>query len=63
MAENQKPKRKRNKPTYRHTQNAMSLTVYSLTGDTIPVSVRKDLEEAVFQIALQNNLVINIALT
>jgi hypothetical protein len=56
-------KRKRTKPTYSYKQNAVSITLYSLQGETIPADVRKQYEEAASQIALANNLVINIALT
>jgi hypothetical protein len=63
MAEESQTKRKRTKPTYSYKQNAVNVTIYSLQGETIPASVRKEFEEAVTQIALANNLVINIALT
>lgn len=56
-------KRKRITPTYQHRKNAVCVTVYSLTGQTIPADVRKEIEESVWATAQKNGLVINIALT
>lgn len=58
---NVKPKRKQ--LTYQHKKNAVHVTVYSLTGDTIPAEVRKEIEESVWKVASTHQLVINIALT
>lgn len=59
------PKRKRNRKqlTYKHRINAVSVTVYDPAGSTIPAAVRKQIEESVWQVALENHLIINIALT
>lgn len=59
---NDKPKKKV-KPTYKHRVNAVSVTVYHPTGETIPASVRKEIEESVWKVAQENKLLINIALT
>ena len=59
-----KPKRRRrNQPTYKHRTNAVCVTVHSPTGETIPANVRKEIEESVFNVAIANKLLINIALT
>jgi hypothetical protein len=59
-----KPKRRRRQqPTYRHRTNAVCLTIHSPTGETIPADIRRALEDAVWAIANENKLLINIALT
>lgn len=60
-----KPARKRNRPkqTYKHHTNAVCVTVYHPMGETIPAAVRKEIEESVMNVALSNQLLINIALT
>lgn len=63
MSEQKKPgrKRPRQKQIYMHHKNAVCITVYDPSGATIPLPVRRQLEEAVFQPALANKLFINIA--
>ena len=62
MPDRQK-KRPRKQQTYSHKRNAVCVTVYSPTGDTIPAEVRKEIEDSVWQVAQSNKLLINIALT
>lgn len=58
------PKRPRKtKPTYKHRLNAVHITVYSPSGETIPVDVRKEIEESVWNTVQKNKLLINVALT
>lgn len=56
-------RRTRKYPTYQHRMNAVSVTVYSPTGETIPAAVRKEIEESVWAVAQKNQLLISIALT
>jgi len=56
-------KKKKSKPTYRHRTNAVHVTVYHPAGETIPVEVRKAIEDSVWKVAQENKLLINIALT
>lgn len=59
-----KPKRRRrNTQTYRHKTNALHVTLYDPHGETIPAEVRHKAEQAILDIALPNNLLINIATT
>jgi hypothetical protein len=62
MSENPR-KRRRNQPTYKHRTNAVHVTVYSPTGETIPAAVRREIEESVMKVALENKLLIGVALT
>lgn len=55
--------RRRNQQTYRHKTNAVSVTLYDPQGQTIPAEVRHQAEQAVLDVALANNLLINIATT
>lgn len=61
MNESKGRRRPRAKQTYQHHKNAVSVTVYDPTGDTIPAPIRAELEQAVFDVALANKLLINIA--
>lgn len=54
-------RRPRAKQTYQHHKNAVSITVYDPTGATIPPAVRGELEQSIFDVALANKLLINIA--
>ena len=59
-----KPKKRRRKqPIYKHRTNAVHVTVYHPNGETIPAAVRKQIEDSVWQVALENKLLIGIALT
>lgn len=51
------------KQTYQHRTNAICITLYSPFGDTIPAEVRHQAEQAILEIALPNELLINIATT
>lgn len=62
MVEKKRP-RPRRKQTYVHRMNAVHLTVYSPDGGTIPAEVRKQAEQAVTDVALQNGLLVGIATT
>jgi hypothetical protein len=57
----QKVKRQRRRQTYQYHKSAVSISVYDPMGATIPVEVRKELEESVLAAALANKLLINIA--
>ena len=61
----EKPRKRNRKPqqTYRHKQNAVSVTYYDMHGETIPSEVRKELEQGMLDIASKHNLLINIAHT
>lgn len=61
MSEVKSKKRPRRRQTYTHHKNAVSISVYDPTGQTIPVEVRKQLEQSVLDAALANKLLINIA--
>jgi hypothetical protein len=61
MPDPNKPKRQRRRQTYTHHKNAVSISVYDPAGATIPVEIRKELEESVLNAALTNKLLINIA--
>ena len=61
MSETTVKRRPRTKQTYQHHKNAVSVTVYSPTGDTIPVEVRSRIEDSVWAVAQDNQLLINIA--
>lgn len=63
MSEPAKKRRRRNQPTYKHRTNAVCITVYSPTGETIPAAVRKEIEDSVWAVAQAEKLLINIALT
>lgn len=54
-------KRPRTKQTYTHHKNAVSVTVYSPTGETIPAEARAEVENSVWAVANQYHLLINIA--
>jgi hypothetical protein len=54
-------RRPRKQYTYRRRTNAIDITMYSLTGETIPSSVRDEFKELATRLALKNNLIINIA--
>ena len=56
-------RRRRTTPTYQHKKNAVCVTVFNPTGETIPAEVRKEIEESVWKVAASNKLLINIALT
>jgi hypothetical protein len=56
-------KRRRNQQTYRHKTNAVHVTLYDPHGETVPATVRHKAEQAILDIALSNNLLINIATT
>lgn len=60
-----KPVRKRTRPkqTYKHHTNAVHLTAYHPMGETIPAPVRRELEEAVMKIVLENSLLMGVATT
>lgn len=53
----------RRKQDYKYHENAICLSVYSLTGDSISAEVREELENVVWAVANREKLVINIALT
>lgn len=59
---NEGKRRRRSAPTYQHKKNAVCVTVFNPTGDTIPADVRKEIEESVWKVAAENKLLINIAL-
>jgi hypothetical protein len=64
MEDKSKPKkRRRNQQTYRHKTNAVHVTLYDPHGETVPATVRHKAEQAILDIALSNNLLINIATT
>jgi hypothetical protein len=64
MEDKSKPKRRRrSQQTYRHKTNAVHVTIYDPHGETVPASVRHQAEQAVLDIALAHNLLINIATT
>lgn len=54
-------KRPRTKQTYTHHKNAVSVTVYSPTGETIPAEARTEIEDSVWDAAAKWGLLINIA--
>jgi hypothetical protein len=54
-------RRPRKQYTYRRRTNAIDITLYSLQGETIPASIRNEFRDLATQLALKNNLVINIA--
>lgn len=58
-----KKKRRRVPQTYKHHAGAFCLSVYDPQGQPIPVSVRKQAEDAILEIALSNKLLIGTATT
>jgi hypothetical protein len=58
---NETKKRVRKAQTYSHKKNAVSVTVYSPTGDTIPAEARDEIENSVWEVASKHRLLINIA--
>lgn len=54
---------KRGKPrrTYVHRPNAVCITVHSMDGSPVPRSVLNEAAEAVTDIAIKNNCLINLA--
>lgn len=58
-----KKRRTRNQQVYRQKKNAVHVTLYDLHGEAIPPGVRREAEDALLQLALENQLVINIATT
>ena len=56
-------KRPRKQYTHRRRTNAIDITLYSLTGETVPTEVREEFKELATHLALKNNLVVNIATT
>lgn len=62
MPELKKPrKRQRAHQTYQYHKNAISVSVYDPTGATIPVEIREQLAQSVFDVAVAHKLLINIA--
>jgi hypothetical protein len=51
------------KQTYKYHVNAVCVSVYSPTGETIPAEVRKEIEDSVWSVANEHRLLINIAYT
>lgn len=58
-----KTRKKSRKPVYRHKTNAVHITLYDLSGETLSPVARAEAEEALTQVAFEHNLVINIATT
>jgi hypothetical protein len=56
-------KKKRKLYTYRYRTNAIDITLYSLNGETVLSEVREEFKELATNLAIKNNLVINIATT
>lgn len=56
-----KSRRPRKKQTYQYHKSAVSISVYDPTGTTIPVDIRKQLEDSVLETALAHKLLISIA--
>ena len=59
----QRRRRPRSRQTYQYHKNAVSVTVFHPMGETIPASVRKEIDESVWEVANKHRLLINIALT
>lgn len=51
----------RHQQVYKRHKNAVNITVYSPTGETIPPEIRKELEDSVLESALANKLLISVA--
>jgi hypothetical protein len=63
MTPQEKKRRPRKQYTYRHRTNAISITLHSLTGETVPNEVREQFKDLATKLALENGLVVNIATT
>lgn len=63
MPEKKTRKRNRQKRTYIHRPNAVCVTIHSQDGSPVPRSVLNQAAEAITQVALDNNLLINLAET
>lgn len=61
MAEQKNKRRPRAKRTYIHRPNAVCITIHSQDGSPVPRAVLNEATEAVTNIALRNNLLINLA--
>jgi phosphoribosylformylglycinamidine (FGAM) synthase PurS component len=63
MTDNKKTRKRRPGQTYKYHINAICISVYDPQGQTIPSKVRKELEDSVLQVALDNKLLIGVATT
>lgn len=61
----ERPAKKRRKPaqTYRPRTNAIHVTLYSPTGDTVPAEIREAAQNALWELAKEHNLLIGVATT
>ena len=54
---------KKNTKTYKHKDNAVCFTIYSLKGETIPTKAKEEIEELTSMLAIKHGLVVNVATT